>query len=123
MTIIVFEDIDGSSKTSLIEALEQQLTFQNIIYHHYQGLGSSSIGPQIRDLFLNFPKVDCLARFYLSLANMAPIQEELIAFQLKNNLLIILDRWLSSTYAYQLFPYLPKENYAFQQLFNIPIKI
>ncbi|WP_268850203.1 dTMP kinase [Candidatus Phytoplasma rubi] len=55
----------------------------------------------MRDLFLNFQQVDYLTRFYLSLANMAQIQAEL----LKNNQLIILDRWLPSTYAYQLFPF------------------
>ncbi|WP_269091893.1 hypothetical protein [Candidatus Phytoplasma ziziphi] len=34
---------------------------------------------------------------------MSQIQAELIIPQLKNNQLIILDRWLPSTYAYQLF--------------------
>ncbi|WP_273585252.1 dTMP kinase [Columbia Basin potato purple top phytoplasma] len=66
-----------------------------------QDLGSSSLGKEIRGLFLNFQKVDYLTRFYLSLANMAQIQAELF----KNNQLIILDRWLPSTYAYQLFPF------------------
>ncbi|MDO8078930.1 thymidylate kinase, partial [Candidatus Phytoplasma aurantifolia] len=67
----------------------------------YQGLGSSTIGKEIRDLFLNFPQVDYLTRFYLSLANMAQIQAELF----NNHPLIICDRWLPSTYAYQLFPF------------------
>ncbi|WP_339332392.1 hypothetical protein [Paulownia witches'-broom phytoplasma] len=33
------------------------------------------------------------------------MQAELIVPQLKNHQLIILDRWLPSTYAYQLFPF------------------
>ncbi|MFG6084707.1 MAG: thymidylate kinase [Candidatus Phytoplasma solani] len=102
MKLIVFEGLDGSGKTSLIHALQPQLKTPHQLY---QGLGSSSLGKEIRDLFLNFQQVDYLTRFYLSLANMTQIQAELIVSQLKNNQLIILDRWLPSTYAYQLFPF------------------
>ncbi|MDO8057602.1 dTMP kinase [Candidatus Phytoplasma gossypii] len=98
MKLIVFEGLDGSGKTTLIQTLYHQLTpFPKV----YQGLGSSTIGKEIRDLFLNFPQVDYLTRFYLSLANMTQIQAELF----NNNSLIICDRWLPSTYAYQLFPF------------------
>ncbi|WAN63178.1 Thymidylate kinase [Candidatus Phytoplasma rubi] len=102
MKLIVFEGLDGSGKTSLINSLQPHLKTP---FQTYQGLGSSSLGKEIRDLFLNFQQVDYLTRFYLSLANMAQIQAELIIPQLKNNQLIILDRWLPSTYAYQLFPF------------------
>ncbi|AYJ01098.1 dTMP kinase [Candidatus Phytoplasma ziziphi] len=102
MKLIVFEGLDGSGKTSLIHALQPQLKTPHQLY---QGLGSSSLGKEIRDLFLNFQQVDYITRFYLSLANMSQIQAELIVPQLKNNQLIILDRWLPSTYAYQLFPF------------------
>ncbi|GAK74198.1 MAG: dTMP kinase [Candidatus Phytoplasma asteris] len=98
MKLIVFEGLDGSGKTSLIHALQPLLKTPHQLY---QGLGSSSLGKEIRDLFLNFQQVDYLTRFYLSLVNMAQIQAELF----KNNQLIILDRWLPSTYAYQLFPF------------------
>ncbi|MDV3201450.1 MAG: dTMP kinase [Candidatus Phytoplasma australasiaticum] len=101
MKLIVFEGLDGSGKTTLIQALYRQLTFLPKVY---QGLGSGTIGKEIRDLFLNRPLVDYLTRFYLSLANMAQIQAEFIVPQFKNHQLIILDRWLPSTYAYQLFP-------------------
>jgi dTMP kinase len=119
MKLIVFEGLDGSGKTTLITAFQKHLNHQKIPNNLYQGLGSSSIGLQIRNLFLNFEKVDYLTRFYLSIANMAQIQKELIFPQLKKNPFIILDRWLPSTYAYQLFPYLKKENQVFQQIFKI----
>ncbi|MBS2993811.1 dTMP kinase ['Santalum album' aster yellows phytoplasma] len=115
MKLIVFEGIDGSGKTSLIHALQLQLKTPHQLY---QGLGSSSIGKEIRDLFLNFSQVDYLTRFYLSLANMTQIQAELF----KNNQLIILDRWLPSTYAYQLFPFSKEKkltNLPLKQIFNI----
>ncbi|KND62799.1 dTMP kinase [Candidatus Phytoplasma phoenicium] len=106
MKLIVFEGLDGSGKTSLIHALQPQL---KIPHQLFQGLGSSPIGREIRNLFLNFKSVDYLTRFYLSLANMTQIKAELIFSQLKNHQLIIFDRWLPSTYAYQLFPFSKKK--------------
>ncbi|WP_268849858.1 dTMP kinase [Candidatus Phytoplasma rubi] len=102
MKLIVFEWLDGSGKTSLIHTLQPQL---KILHQLYQGLGSSSFGREIRNLFLNFQQVDYLTCFYLSFVNMSQIQAELISLQLKNYQLIILDCWLPSTYAYQLFPF------------------
>nr|ABW06432.1 thymidylate kinase [Candidatus Phytoplasma tritici] len=106
MKLIVFEGLDGSGKTSLIQYLQPQLKTPHQLY---QGLGSSSIGKEIRDLFLNFQQVDYLTRFYLSLANMAQIQAELF----KKNQLIILDRWLPSNFAYQLFPFSKEKKQLF----------
>nr|AJA72461.1 thymidylate kinase [Paulownia witches'-broom phytoplasma] len=106
MKLIVFEGLDGSGKTSLIHALQPLLKTPHQLY---QGLGSSSLGKGIRNLFLNFQQVDDLTRFYLSLANMAQIQAELF----KNHQLIILDRWLPSTYAYQLFPFSKEKKQLF----------
>ncbi|MDO8057524.1 dTMP kinase [Candidatus Phytoplasma gossypii] len=108
MKLIVFEGLDGSGKTTLIQTLYHQLTPCPQVY---QGLGSSTIGKEIRDLFLNFPQVDYLTRFYLSLANMTQIQAELF----NNHPLIIYDRWLPSTYAYQLFPFFQEK----QQLLSL----
>ncbi|PQP79173.1 thymidylate kinase, partial [Candidatus Phytoplasma phoenicium] len=51
MKLIVFEGLDGSGKTSLINYLQTQFKTPHQLY---QGLGSSSIGKEIRDLFLNF---------------------------------------------------------------------
>nr|AJA72465.1 thymidylate kinase [Paulownia witches'-broom phytoplasma] len=106
MKLIVFEGLDGSGKTSLIHALQPLLKTPHQLY---QGLGSSSLGKGIRDLFLNFQQVDDFTCFYLSLANMAQIQAELF----KNHQLIILDRWLPSTYAYQLFPFSKEKKQLF----------
>lgn len=83
MKLIIFEGLDGSGKTTLINAFQKHLNCQKISNKIYQGLGSSSIGLQIRDLFLNVEKVAYLARFYLSIANMAQIQEELISPPIK----------------------------------------
>ncbi|MDV3143199.1 MAG: dTMP kinase [Pigeon pea little leaf phytoplasma] len=110
MKFIVFEGLDGSGKTTLINALQHKLNDKQIKYRIYQGLGSSSIGPSIRHLFLNFHQVHFLTRFYLSIANMTQTQTELINPALAKNALVILDRWVGSTYAYQLYPFLTKGN-------------
>nr|AAK54673.1 TMP kinase [Candidatus Phytoplasma luffae] len=124
MKLIVFEGLDGSGKTTLIQELQQKLKKQKINNKIYQGLGSSSIGTEIRNLFLNYNQVDYITRFYLSITNMAQIQKELIYPHLKQNQLIILDRWLPSTYAYQLFPYLKQTKSCFdlKELFDITHK-
>ncbi|MDV3174560.1 MAG: dTMP kinase ['Bonamia sp.' little leaf phytoplasma] len=110
MKLIVFEGLDGSGKTTLINALHQKLNHNNIKHHIYQGLGSSTIGSSIRHLFLNFKQVHFFTRFYLSIANMIQTQTELINPALAKNELIILDRWVGSTYAYQLYSFLTKGN-------------
>ncbi|WEX20442.1 MAG: dTMP kinase [Candidatus Phytoplasma citri] len=109
MKFIVFEGLDGSGKTTLITALHQRLTRYNLNHHIYQGLGSSAIGPSIRHLFLHGHQVHFFTRFYLSIANMTQTQTELINPALAKNELVILDRWLGSTYAYQLYPFLTKD--------------
>ncbi|MDV3148704.1 MAG: dTMP kinase [Pigeon pea little leaf phytoplasma] len=121
MKLIVFEGLDGSGKTTLINALQQKLNHNNIKHHIYQGLGSSTIGSIIRHLFLNFHQVHFFTRFYLSIANMAQIQTELIQPLLAKNELVILDRWLGSTYAYQLYPFLTKgtKHHFLKTIFDI----
>ncbi|MDV3196257.1 MAG: dTMP kinase [Candidatus Phytoplasma stylosanthis] len=124
MKFIVFEGLDGSGKTTLIVALHQKLNQIQIKNHIFQGLGSSAIGTNIRHLFLNFKRVHFLTRFYLSIANMAQTQNELIYTALAKNELVILDRWLGSTFAYQLYPYLTNatQHHFLKTIFEITQK-
>ncbi|XXP77607.1 MAG: dTMP kinase [Lettuce witches'-broom phytoplasma] len=80
-----------------------------------QGLGSASIGPIIRDIFLTNPQLKPLTRYLLSFANMLQIQEETIQPHLKTNKIILIDRWLGSNFAYQTYPHHIDKNY---QMFN-----
>ncbi|WP_339332526.1 adenylyl-sulfate kinase, partial [Paulownia witches'-broom phytoplasma] len=50
--LIVFEGLDGSGKTTLINKLKKSLINKGQKVKVYQGLGSSSIGNEIRNLFL-----------------------------------------------------------------------
>ncbi|MDV3139565.1 MAG: dTMP kinase [Candidatus Phytoplasma australasiaticum] len=121
---MVFEGLDGSGKTTLINALQQKLNHNHIKHHIYQGLGSSMIGSSIRHLFLHVNQVHFFTRFYLSIANMTQTQTELINPALAKNELIILDRWVGSTYAYQLYPFLTKgtKHHFLKTIFEITQK-
>ncbi|MEC4559195.1 MAG: dTMP kinase ['Conium maculatum' witches'-broom phytoplasma] len=115
MKLIVFEGLDGSRKTTLIKKNKKQLAKQNQEVITLQGLGSASIGPTIRDIFLTNPQLKPLTRYLLSFANMLQIQEETIQPDLKTNKIILIDRWLGSNFAYQAYPHNIDKNY---QMFN-----
>ncbi|MEZ0180375.1 dTMP kinase ['Camptotheca acuminata' phytoplasma] len=106
MKIIVIEGIDGSGKTTLIQHLTEKLKELKKPFQVFQGLGSSSVGLQIKELFINGPTLSYETRFHLALANMAQIQKENINPYFKTDTIVILDRWFPSTFAYQIFPYL-----------------
>lgn len=116
MKLIVFEGLDGSGKTTLIKKIKKQLAKQNQEVIVLQGLGSASIGPTIRDIFLTNSQLKPLTRYLLSFANMLQTQEEMIKPYLKTNKIILIDRWLGSNFAYQAYPHNIDKNY---QLFNL----
>ncbi|ABC65339.1 thymidylate kinase [Aster yellows witches'-broom phytoplasma AYWB] len=116
MKIIVFEGLDGSGKTTLIQKIRKQLEKQGHEVINLQGLGSSSIGQPLRDIFLTNSQLKPLTRYLLSFANMQQIQEEEIKPHLATNKIILIDRWLGSNLAYQAYPHNIDKNY---QLFNL----
>ncbi|RAM57695.1 hypothetical protein DH96_01975 [Candidatus Phytoplasma oryzae] len=104
MKFIAFEGLDGSGKTTQINLLKVVLTKEyrkkvTVI----QGLGSSIIGPMLREMFLYQTKITPFTRMWLSFANMEQTQTEIIQPALENNHIILADRWIASTYAYQVF--------------------
>ncbi|GLH60548.1 dTMP kinase [Paulownia witches'-broom phytoplasma] len=99
--LIVFEGLDGSGKTTLINKLKKSLINKGQKVKVYQGLGSSSIGNEIRNLFLYQKKTSTKTKYFLSFANMIQTQDELIMPNLLSGHLVIVDRWYDSTLAYQ----------------------
>ncbi|XBQ84012.1 thymidylate kinase [Candidatus Phytoplasma solani] len=99
--LIVFEGLDGSGKTTLINELKKYLKNQKQKVILIQGLGSSSIGKPIRNLFLHQANLSPNTRFLLSLTNTLQTQEELIIPGLSKNYIVLVDRWYDSSFAYQ----------------------
>ncbi|WP_323847686.1 MAG: dTMP kinase [Phytoplasma sp.] len=115
MKLIVFEGLDGSGKTTLIERIRRELEKQNQEVITLQGLGSASIGQKVRDIFLTNAQLKPLTRYLLSFVNMLQIQAEMIKPYLNTNKIILIDRWLGSNFAYQAYPHHIDKNY---QMFN-----
>ncbi|MGA0447938.1 MAG: dTMP kinase [Candidatus Phytoplasma pyri] len=107
MILIVFEGIDGTGKTTLINSLAQTLktTYPKSQVIIINGLGSTEIGTIIREIFLFNSKMVSETRYFLSFANLIQIQNELIKPNLKTDTIILMDRYLGSNFAYQAFPY------------------
>ncbi|NWN45762.1 dTMP kinase [Candidatus Phytoplasma pruni] len=105
MKLIVLEGIDGCGKTSLIRSLQHELTQQGAQVILGQGLGSSSLGKEMRQIFLHNPLLTSPTRYLLSFANMLQTQEELIKPHLHQPTIILMDRWVGSNFAYQVYPH------------------
>lgn len=119
MKLIVFEGLDGSGKTTLIHLLKEALTqaYQQKVTI-VRGLGDSVIGSQLRGMFLYQEKLTPLTRMWLSFANMQETQAEYLQpLNSQRNQIVFIDRWVASTYAYQIWGYQLKWSYtAFDQL-------
>ncbi|CAM11374.1 Thymidylate kinase [Candidatus Phytoplasma australiense] len=99
--LISFEGIDGSGKTTLINELKAFFENKGYKTKVFQGLGSSIVGKEIRNLFLHQSKISPKTKYLLSLANMMQSQDELIIPALLSGCLVLVDRWYDSTFAYQ----------------------
>ena len=98
---IVFEGIDGSGKTTQVELLSQKLTSikkPNIIVREP---GGTSIGEAIRKELKNNPDLDPVTQLLLFSACRTQLIKEVINPNLKNNQIVISDRYIFSTIAYQ----------------------
>ncbi|AGL90386.1 Thymidylate kinase [Strawberry lethal yellows phytoplasma (CPA) str. NZSb11] len=89
--LISFEGVDGSGKTTLINELKTFFENKGYQIKVFQGLGSSIIGKEIRNLFLHQSKICPKTKYLLSLANMMQTQDELIIPALLSGYLVIVD--------------------------------
>ena len=98
---IVFEGIDGSGKTTQVELLSQKLTSikkPNIIVREP---GGTSLGEAIRQELKNNPDLDPVTQLLLFSACRTQLIKQVINPNLKNNQIVISDRYVFSTIAYQ----------------------
>ena len=100
---IVLDGPDGCGKTTQAELLTQWLTEQGVPTERFRDPGATPIGEKIRQILLSTEntKLTTAAEVLLYMAARAQLWHEKIAPALKENKCVVLDRWLSSTCAYQ----------------------
>ncbi len=100
---IVIEGIEGSGKSSLIKFLKEKLSEKKKQWFITREPGGSKLGEKIRPLLLSLKeeKLSPKAELLLFLADRAEHVEKIIKPALKRNEIVLCDRYIYSTMAYQ----------------------
>ena len=100
---IVLDGPDGCGKSTQAKLLAQWLQGKGVETSRFRDPGDTAIGEKIRDILLNPEHLAMNTRteLLLYMAARAQLWDEKIAPALKGNKCVVLDRWLSSTCAYQ----------------------
>ncbi|MCM8785444.1 MAG: dTMP kinase [Candidatus Omnitrophica bacterium] len=100
--IVSFEGIDGCGKTTLVRKFYNYLKSQNLPVIILHEPGGTLIGEKIRKLLLSKNlNITKFCELFLYLASRVQLVEEKIKKNLEEGKIIILDRYIDSTYAYQ----------------------
>lgn len=102
--VLSFEGIEGSGKTTQAELLYNDLRGKGESCIMFREPGGTSIGESIREILLD-PKMKIApwSELLLYLAARAELVHEKIVPELKERKIVILDRYMDSTFAYQVF--------------------
>lgn len=101
--LITFEGIEGSGKTTQIRLVKEYLDQRGIPSRVVREPGGTLIGNRIRQVLLD-PQVTTIGRrteVLLYAASRAQLVEEVIIPSLKENQLVLCDRYVDSSIAYQ----------------------
>lgn len=103
MAFLVFEGLDGSGKSSLMEALEKELLRRQIIVHRTREPGGTPLGDEIRNMILRKEGPSPIPRAELLLyeASRAQHVDEVIKPHLQKKHWILCDRFEASSVAFQ----------------------
>jgi dTMP kinase len=102
---ITFEGPDGAGKTTQVRLLEQYLKEKGYKILVTREPGGTPIGEEIRNLLLNINHVemDALTEMYLYAASRAQHVKQLIRPALEQGEIVLCDRFVDSSIAYQGF--------------------
>jgi len=100
---IVFDGPDGSGKSTQFRRFAEYCRLQGIAVTEVREPGGTSIGEQIRRVLLDPANHDMVLRceMMLYMASRAQLVEQIIHPALQRNQLVLADRFISSTLAYQ----------------------
>jgi len=102
---IVLDGPDGCGKSTQAGLLVNRMEAQGVPTRRFRDPGDTDIGEKIREILLN-PEhlaMDTRTELLLYMAARAQLWKEKISPALQNKQCVVLDRWLSSTCAYQGF--------------------
>ena len=100
---ITIEGCEGSGKTTILKMLCQEFKENNIKYFSTREPGGSKISEQIRNVILNVEntKMDYMTEALLYAASRRQHLEEVVKPALEEGNIVICDRYLDSSLAYQ----------------------
>jgi dTMP kinase len=100
---IALDGPDGCGKTTQVKLLVDWLTKQGVDVVSFREPGATAIGEKIRQILLNPEHIamTTAAEVMLYMAARVQLWNEKIAPALQQNKCVVVDRWLSSTCAYQ----------------------
>jgi len=100
---VVLDGPDGCGKTTQTRLLTNWLGEQGVEGESFRDPGGTAIGEKIRQILLNPDHIamSTPAEVMLYMAARVQLWQEKISPALKQNKCVVLDRWLSSTCAYQ----------------------
>lgn len=102
--LISFEGIDGCGKSTQIKLLSEKLSNNNINNFIFREPGGSRISEKIRSILLDKNNsISSESETLLFLAARSNLVNELIEPAIKNNDMILCDRYFDSTIAYQCY--------------------
>lgn len=104
MAFLVFEGLDGSGKSSLMRALEAELTKQGIAFHRTREPGGTKLGDEIRHIILRKQEgTTPVPRAELLLYEVSRAQhvDEVIRPKLAEGVWVLSDRFSASSVAFQ----------------------
>lgn len=103
MAFVVFEGLDGSGKSSLMAALEKELSQMSISFVHTREPGGTPLGDEIRNMILRSQGPSPVPRSELLLyeASRAQHVEQVIRPALKQKQWVLCDRFAASSVAFQ----------------------
>ncbi len=100
---IILDGPDGCGKSTQAELLAKWLDEQGVATNRFRDPGDTAIGEKIREILLNpdHLSMNTETEVLLYMAARAQLWVEKISPALQVNRCVVLDRWLSSTCAYQ----------------------
>ncbi|MDM8532037.1 dTMP kinase [Anaerolineales bacterium HSG25] len=100
---ITFEGTDGSGKTTQIQRLTARLEAEGQTFYATREPGGTKIGDQIRQVLhdVNNTEMTAEAEILLYTASRAQLVRELVNPRLARGEVVLCDRYVESTYAYQ----------------------